>query len=141
MEAIDGTAVFRLPKTRRTIDVGVTTEIGTLLRIKSETLRARCPACGQMHEWKVGEAALRRETPRRPDSCGKTTREFRHRGGGTEHGQHHQRQNAADHHGTASVVRAGTRRESLRAALGEDRRGCAASASRTRSISAISRIS
>jgi len=23
-------------------------------------LRARCPACGQMHEWKVGEAALPR---------------------------------------------------------------------------------
>ena len=41
---------FVCPKTRRTIDVGVTTEIGTLLRIKSETLRARCPACGQMHD-------------------------------------------------------------------------------------------
>jgi hypothetical protein len=49
---------FVCPKTRGTVDVGVTTEIGTLLRIKSETLRARCPACGQIHEWKVGEAAL-----------------------------------------------------------------------------------
>ena len=35
-----------------------TTEIGTLLRIKSETLRARCPACGEIHEWKVRDAAL-----------------------------------------------------------------------------------
>ena len=51
---------FICPATRRTVDVGITTEIGTLLRIKSETLRARCPACGQMHEWKVGEAALPR---------------------------------------------------------------------------------
>ncbi len=49
---------FVCPNTRRTIDVGVTTEIGTLLRIKSETLRARCRACGQLHEWKVREAAL-----------------------------------------------------------------------------------
>lgn len=49
---------FVCPKTRRTVDVGVTTEIGTLLRIKSETLRARCPACGQMHQWKVGDADL-----------------------------------------------------------------------------------
>lgn len=49
---------FVCPKTRRTVDVGVTTEIGTLLRIKSETLRARCPACGQAHQWKVGEAEL-----------------------------------------------------------------------------------
>ena len=38
----------------------VETEIGTLLRIKSETLRARCPACGREHEWKVREAALPR---------------------------------------------------------------------------------
>lgn len=49
---------FVCPKTRRTVDVGVTTEIGTLLRIKSETLRARCPSCGQSHQWKVGEAEL-----------------------------------------------------------------------------------
>jgi hypothetical protein len=37
---------FICPDTRRTVDVGVATEIGTLLRIKSETLRARCRACG-----------------------------------------------------------------------------------------------
>jgi len=49
---------FVCPTTRRTIDVGVVTEIGTLLRIKSETLRTRCPACGNMHEWTVREAVL-----------------------------------------------------------------------------------
>jgi hypothetical protein len=49
---------FVCPNTRRTVDVGVTTEIGTLLRIKSETLRARCPACGQTHQWTVREATL-----------------------------------------------------------------------------------
>jgi hypothetical protein len=49
---------FICPATRRAVDVGVETEIGTLLRIKSETLRARCRACGQIHEWKVREAAL-----------------------------------------------------------------------------------
>ena len=49
---------FICPDTRRTVDVGVATEIGTLLRIKSETLRARCRACGRIHEWKVRDAVL-----------------------------------------------------------------------------------
>jgi len=46
--------------TRRTVDVGVVTEISTLLRIKSEQVRSRCPACGQLHEWTVREAVLPR---------------------------------------------------------------------------------
>ena len=49
---------FACPATGRAIDVGVETEIGTLLRIKSKTLRARCPACGQWHEWQVRDAVL-----------------------------------------------------------------------------------
>lgn len=49
---------FVCPTTRRIIDVGVVTEIGTLLRIKSERMRARCPACGQVHEWTVRDAVL-----------------------------------------------------------------------------------
>ena len=55
-------AGYRVQEVRAgdTVDVGVTTEIGTLLRIKSETLRARCPACGEMHQWKVREATLPR---------------------------------------------------------------------------------
>ena len=50
--------LFVCPATGREVDVGIETEIGTLLRIKSETLRAPCPACGQMHRWAVREAAL-----------------------------------------------------------------------------------
>jgi len=49
---------FTCPVTRRSIDVGVETEIETLLRIKSEKVRAQCPVCGQVHEWTVRDAAL-----------------------------------------------------------------------------------
>jgi transcription elongation factor Elf1 len=51
---------FTCPVTRRSVDVGVETEIDTLLRIKSEKVRAQCPACGQIHEWTVREASLPR---------------------------------------------------------------------------------
>jgi hypothetical protein len=50
--------MFICPATRREVDVGIETEIGTLLRIKSQKLRGRCPACGQSHEWKVADAVL-----------------------------------------------------------------------------------
>ena len=49
---------FVCPTTRRTVDVGISTEIGTLLRIKSRILRGECRACGQVHEWVVREAVL-----------------------------------------------------------------------------------
>ena len=49
---------FICPKTDRAVDVGIETEIGTLLRIRSETVRARCPVCGERHDWKVRDAAL-----------------------------------------------------------------------------------
>ena len=49
---------FTCPATRRSIDVGVETEIGTLLKIRSERVRARCPACGDIHEWIVRDAEL-----------------------------------------------------------------------------------
>ena len=50
--------LFVCPVTGREVDVGIETEIGTLLRIKSNTLRTQCLACGQRHEWKVRDAAL-----------------------------------------------------------------------------------
>jgi predicted RNA-binding Zn-ribbon protein involved in translation (DUF1610 family) len=50
--------LFICPQTGREVDVGIETEIGTLLRIKSNTLRSRCPACGRTHEWTVRDAAL-----------------------------------------------------------------------------------
>jgi hypothetical protein len=49
---------FICPITRRAVDVGVSTEIGTLLRIKSRVLRSECAACGQIHEWAVRDAVL-----------------------------------------------------------------------------------
>jgi hypothetical protein len=50
--------LFICPQTGREVDVGIGTEIGTLLRIRSKTLRSQCPACGQRHEWKVRDAVL-----------------------------------------------------------------------------------
>jgi predicted RNA-binding Zn-ribbon protein involved in translation (DUF1610 family) len=50
--------VFTCPKTRERVDIGVTTEIGTLLRIRSSMVRAQCPACGETHEWPVRDAQL-----------------------------------------------------------------------------------
>jgi len=49
---------FTCPATRRSIDIGVETEISTLLQIKSNKVRAHCPACGQVHEWVVRDAGL-----------------------------------------------------------------------------------
>ena len=50
--------LFACPKTGQQIDIGVTTEIITLLRIRSRMVRGRCPACGETHEWPVRDAWL-----------------------------------------------------------------------------------
>jgi hypothetical protein len=50
--------MFVCPVTQRRVDVGVETEINTLLRIRTKTLRAKCPECGEWHEWTVGDAYL-----------------------------------------------------------------------------------
>jgi predicted RNA-binding Zn-ribbon protein involved in translation (DUF1610 family) len=50
--------IFTCPTTRRPVDIGVTTEISTLLRIRSRSVRAQCPACGELHEWPVRDAQL-----------------------------------------------------------------------------------
>ena len=50
--------IFVCPTTGRDVDVGIETEIGTLLRIRQNTLRARCTFCGERHEWKVCDATL-----------------------------------------------------------------------------------
>ena len=49
---------FECPVTGREVDVGIETELGTLLRIRRAPIRARCPVCGEPHEWKVGDARL-----------------------------------------------------------------------------------
>jgi predicted RNA-binding Zn-ribbon protein involved in translation (DUF1610 family) len=49
---------FVCPNTGREIDAGIETELDTLLRIKAETVRIVCPACGEEHEWPVKDAQL-----------------------------------------------------------------------------------
>ena len=58
---------FVCPSTRREVDSGVETEIGTLLRIREQNLRAFCPACGEWHEWPVRDAALAKAAGRGRD--------------------------------------------------------------------------
>ena len=52
--------IFVCPTTGQNVDVGVRSEIGTLLRIRTKKVRALCPACGQHHEWRVRDAFLAR---------------------------------------------------------------------------------
>jgi endogenous inhibitor of DNA gyrase (YacG/DUF329 family) len=58
MEAVMERLNFVCPTTGRDIDVGIDSELETLLRIRGERIRARCPVCGECHEWHVGEAKL-----------------------------------------------------------------------------------
>ena len=51
---------FTCPKTGKTIDTGIVSELDTLLRIRSDHVRLRCPVCGQEHEWRVADAQLSR---------------------------------------------------------------------------------
>ena len=50
---------FQCPNTGRLVDVGIESEITSLLRIRDSRVRARCPACGERHEWRVRDAQLR----------------------------------------------------------------------------------
>jgi predicted RNA-binding Zn-ribbon protein involved in translation (DUF1610 family) len=52
--------IFVCPTTGREVDSGVESEISTLLRIRQQTVRMRCPACGEWHEWSVRDAFLAR---------------------------------------------------------------------------------
>lgn len=49
---------FVCPTTGQEIDVGIESELDTLLRIRSNKVRARCSACGPDHEWRVRDAQL-----------------------------------------------------------------------------------
>ncbi len=49
---------FRCPVTGEEIDVGIESELGTLLRIRRSAVCARCPLCGREHDWRVGDARL-----------------------------------------------------------------------------------
>jgi predicted RNA-binding Zn-ribbon protein involved in translation (DUF1610 family) len=49
---------FVCPNTGEDIDVGIDSELETLLRIRSNPVTARCPACGERHEWRMRDARL-----------------------------------------------------------------------------------
>lgn len=49
---------FTCPRTGETIDVGIESELDTLLRIRNKRILARCPRCGERHEWRVADARL-----------------------------------------------------------------------------------
>ena len=40
--------IFVCPSTGRAVDSGVESEIGTLLRIRQQSVRVLCPACGRL---------------------------------------------------------------------------------------------
>ncbi len=47
---------FVCPTTGKKVDVGIESELQTLLRIRMNPVRMRCPVCGQRHEWQVRDA-------------------------------------------------------------------------------------
>jgi hypothetical protein len=50
--------IFVCPTTGRSVDSGVETEIGTLLRIRQQKVRVYCSTCDTCHEWRVRDAFL-----------------------------------------------------------------------------------
>ena len=50
---------FRCPQTGRDVDLGIESDLNILLRIRHASVRARCPICGECHEWRVCEAQLK----------------------------------------------------------------------------------
>ena len=51
---------FICPNTHQDIDVGIESELNTLLRIRNKRVAARCPECGERHEWRVADAQLQK---------------------------------------------------------------------------------
>ena len=49
---------FVCPNTGQDIDVGIDSELETLLRIRNNHVLARCPVCEERHQWEVREARL-----------------------------------------------------------------------------------
>ena len=49
---------FVCPSTGQDVDVGIDSELETLLRIRKNRVLARCPVCGTHHEWEVRDARL-----------------------------------------------------------------------------------
>jgi hypothetical protein len=49
---------FVCPNTGQDVDVGIDSELETLLRIRRNRVLARCPVCDKRHEWEVRDAKL-----------------------------------------------------------------------------------
>ncbi len=49
---------FVCPQSGKEVDVGIESELNTLLLIRTQKVRARCPHCGAIHEWEVADAQL-----------------------------------------------------------------------------------
>lgn len=49
---------FICPNTGEDIDVGIESELETLLRIRNKRVLARCPRCGESHQWRIADAQL-----------------------------------------------------------------------------------
>ena len=49
---------FACPKTGQDVDVGIDSDIDTLLRIRNNHVLAKCPRCGERHDWEIAEARL-----------------------------------------------------------------------------------
>jgi transcription elongation factor Elf1 len=60
LEAVVEHLIFLCPATGHAVASGVESEIGTLLRIRQQKVRALCSACGAWHEWPVRDAFLAR---------------------------------------------------------------------------------
>jgi uncharacterized Zn finger protein len=50
--------VFVCPNNRQRVEIGIESELQTLLRIRTNKVRARCTSCGQWHEWLIRDAQL-----------------------------------------------------------------------------------
>ena len=49
---MERTALSIARRPAKTIDVGIESELDTLLRIRNKRVLARCPRCGERHEWR-----------------------------------------------------------------------------------------
>lgn len=52
--------LFICPRTGKTVDIGVESELQTLLRIRASKVRVHCSWCGERHEWRLRDAQLAR---------------------------------------------------------------------------------
>ena len=49
---------FMCPNTGEIVDVGIESELNTLLRIRHKRILARCSARDERHQWQIAEAHL-----------------------------------------------------------------------------------